>query len=234
MRRHGRTTAAHSECRQHQALVEKAPQPEALRHYARIYFQNDVVRLIRAGSAMIGLVGKDVGPNTACPGRFDVYEADLGNEFTVDYMLFAKLARYSATNSRPYRQRSPNLLTKRIPWLLFLGFSWRIVGHVMHTCFQHLDDSYRRSAGCSSTTSSTSSRQADSPQRLGTTATSLLGAAIESHLADIFGGHALLIDSTCPVQGKKPDALWCGSRFGVVVEVKSEVDPISWTKSSVA
>jgi hypothetical protein len=54
---------------------------------------------------------------------------------------------------------------------------------------------------------------------------SLFGAALHRHLAEALDGAALLIGDDCPVRGKKPDALWCGERFGVVVEAKARLTP---------
>jgi hypothetical protein len=56
---------------------------------------------------------------------------------------------------------------------------------------------------------------------------SLFGAALHQHLAEALGGRAVVLDDDCPVRGKKPDALWCGDQFGIVVEAKARLTPRS-------
>jgi hypothetical protein len=57
-------------------------------------------------------------------------------------------------------------------------------------------------------------------------APSLLGAAVHEQMREVVEGVALAVDDAdCPVQGKKPDAVWCGERFGVVIEAKARLTP---------
>jgi len=39
--------------------------------------------------------------------------------------------------------------------------------------------------------------------------------AVHEHVSDLVAGYAMPVDdSDCPISGKKPDAVWCGQRFG--------------------
>jgi hypothetical protein len=63
-------------------------------------------------------------------------------------------------------------------------------------------------------------------RRVGVPAPSLLGRAVHQMLGAALGPGVLVIDdSDCPIPGKKPDAIWCGDRYGVVIEAKSRVTP---------
>ena len=35
----------------------------------------------------------------------------------------------------------------------------------------------------------------------------------------------MIDEADCPIEGKKPDAVWCGDRFGVIIEAKSRLTP---------
>jgi hypothetical protein len=213
----------------HEELEKGAHDLSRFRHLRNVYFRNEVIQLLQHGLALIHQVPTETGAGTPCPGRFDVHAADEHDSDVIDFAQFGSLACLGASeftmlgrglatlphherklhpDSRPLARRPGVLLDDRHDFRAFFYPSPRRLVRSFQRLF--VDDFIEFLA------------QQDGFEH----APSLLGQALHEHLRDVVGGHALLIDdSDCPVKGKKPDAVWCGDRFGVVIEAKGRLTP---------
>lgn len=220
----------------HDALEAEAPNVTEYREFRRAYFQNDPLRLLRHALGLIGLASREGDVHPKCPGRFDVFRSDEHAEDVVDFVQFGRLSctpgsdfpgvgqrllalpehdRKLAADARPLSFRPGILLDDRSDRRAFFYPAPRRLLRSLHRLFvddfiDFLIDDGRF------------------VERVGVPAPSLLGHAVHRMLGATLGAGVLLIDdSDCPVPGKKPDAVWCGDRYGVVIEAKTRVTPRS-------
>ncbi len=215
----------------HEAL-ERQPGPKLQDAYDRFrnaYFRNDVVRLLQHGFGLVAQVTSITGGQALCPGRFDVHAGDEHQLPVVDFTQFGHLActplsrfremgallaqmpeheRKMNPGSRPLALRPGVLLDDRTDMrAVFYPSPRRLVRGLRRVLLDDFVEALAEQPGFEH-------------------ASSLLGQAVHAHLSEVIDGYAISIDDTdCPVQGQKPDAVWCGERFGVVVEAKARLTP---------
>ncbi len=211
----------------HEAMADLAPDPHRFRRLREIYFCNDVFRLLHKGASVISLGAR--APASVCPGRFDVIAEDTQDDEVIEFVHFGRLActpssefasmgarlralpeheRKLHPTSDPLSLRPGMLLDESAKSLAYLYASPRRLLRSFRRIF--LDEFVEFL-----------------PREGALEPPSLFGGALHQHLAEALGGRALVVDDDCPVRGKKPDALWCGDQFGIVVEAKARLTPRS-------
>jgi hypothetical protein len=212
----------------HEAMEQVARDPHRLRQLRDAYFRNDVFRLLGDALVLLGEVKVNKELATKCPGRFDVFAEDLHQLEVIDFAQLGGLA------CRP-------------------GSEFHAIGEELRALQPHERKLHPLARPLSSKPGIVLDEHTDrrayfypSPRRLIRSfrrvfvddfiefltqeprlePSSLLGAGLHRHLGEVLNGLALVIDDEdCPVPGKKPDALWCGERFGVVIEAKVRLTP---------
>ncbi len=210
----------------HEAMADLAPDPHRFRQLLDTYFRNDVFRLLGHGLSLIAWA-LEAGPER-CPGRFDVHEEDTAQTAVIDFAQFGSLACRPGSEfppigrelqALPEHERKLHPLSDPLsqrPGILL--DDWTDRRAYCYPAPRRLLRSFRRLF-------------IDDfvhflPQEGGLEPPSLLGQALHRHLAEVLDGFALVIDDDdCPMKGKKPDAVWCGDRFGVVIEAKARLTP---------